>query len=106
MGRYFINSYNILYEDDTCRLSNKRGLFPRSNFEISLISFFPGERYVYKFVCDPEALFSMARTPAPCDVISHLYYPPYLPTSTATPTEYPTTIGRRFYENTQFDNTT
>lgn len=26
----------------------------------SFFSQFPGERYVYKFVCDPEALFNMA----------------------------------------------
>lgn len=46
-----------------------------------------GERYVYKFVCDPEALFSMAaparpRSPARYDVLSSLYggvYPQYLP---------------------------
>uniref|UniRef100_A0A2H1WGW3 SFRICE_017651 n=1 Tax=Spodoptera frugiperda TaxID=7108 RepID=A0A2H1WGW3_SPOFR len=48
-----------------------------------------GERYVYKFVCDPEALFSMAAPPrarsppppAPYDVLTSLYggvYPQYL----------------------------
>ncbi|CAF4943554.1 unnamed protein product [Pieris macdunnoughi] len=78
----------------------------RYYYEKGIMQKVAGERYVYKFVCDPEALFSMARAPQPCDVISHLYYPPYLPPTSTASSEYPTTsIGRRFYESTQFDNT-
>jgi hypothetical protein len=29
-------------------------------YSIKVIVYVPGERYVYKFVCDPEALFNMA----------------------------------------------
>ncbi|CAK1547944.1 unnamed protein product [Leptosia nina] len=80
----------------------------RYYYEKGIMQKVAGERYVYKFVCDPEALFNMARSPPSYDVISHLYYPPYLP-PTATPptTDYPSTsITRRFYDGTtQFDNT-
>nr|XP_032528352.1 ETS translocation variant 5-like [Danaus plexippus plexippus] len=49
----------------------------RYYYEKGIMQKVAGERYVYKFVCDPEALFSMARAPppAPYDVISQLYYP-------------------------------
>ncbi|CAH0730823.1 unnamed protein product, partial [Brenthis ino] len=49
----------------------------RYYYEKGIMQKVAGERYVYKFVCDPEALFSMARPPT-YDVISQLYYPPYL----------------------------
>ncbi|CAG4957554.1 unnamed protein product [Parnassius apollo] len=71
----------------------------RYYYEKGIMQKVAGERYVYKFVCDPEALFSMARPPAPAppyDVLSQLYggvvYPQYLPPAAAAP-EY-----RRYYE--------
>ncbi|XP_026747574.1 ETV5-related protein Ets96B-like, partial [Trichoplusia ni] len=59
----------------------------RYYYEKGIMQKVAGERYVYKFVCDPEALFSMAaparpRSPARFDVLSSLYggvYPQYLP---------------------------
>ncbi|XP_045508897.1 ETV5-related protein Ets96B-like [Colias croceus] len=73
----------------------------RYYYEKGIMQKVAGERYVYKFVCDPEALFNMARTPPPSyDVISQLYYPPYIPTTSSN--DYPTTTSRRYYD-TQFD---
>ncbi|XP_075989692.1 uncharacterized protein LOC142985420 [Anticarsia gemmatalis] len=64
----------------------------RYYYEKGIMQKVAGERYVYKFVCDPEALFSMATPPRarsppapppPYDVLSQLYggvvYPQYLP---------------------------
>ncbi|CAH2064757.1 unnamed protein product, partial [Iphiclides podalirius] len=53
----------------------------RYYYEKGIMQKVAGERYVYKFVCDPEALFSMARAPppapaappAPYHVLSQLY---------------------------------
>ncbi|CAG9577712.1 unnamed protein product [Danaus chrysippus] len=80
----------------------------RYYYEKGIMQKVAGERYVYKFVCDPEALFSMARAPAPApyDVISQLYYPPYLP---PTPIPTPTTstqtdYQRRYYQEAHYDN--
>ncbi|XP_050556781.1 ETV5-related protein Ets96B-like [Spodoptera frugiperda] len=61
----------------------------RYYYEKGIMQKVAGERYVYKFVCDPEALFSMAAPPrarsppppAPYDVLTSLYggvYPQYL----------------------------
>ncbi|XP_072946683.1 uncharacterized protein [Epargyreus clarus] len=48
----------------------------RYYYEKGIMQKVAGERYVYKFVCDPEALFSMARAPAaPYDVLASLYAP-------------------------------
>ncbi|CAB3244726.1 unnamed protein product [Arctia plantaginis] len=74
----------------------------RYYYEKGIMQKVAGERYVYKFVCDPEALFSMATpprarsppAPPPYDVLSQLYggvvYPQYL----QQPQEYQ---GRRYY---------
>ncbi|KAJ8706907.1 hypothetical protein PYW07_012985 [Mythimna separata] len=78
----------------------------RYYYEKGIMQKVAGERYVYKFVCDPEALFSMAAPPrarsppappppAPYDVLSSLYggvYPQYLPPAQ---TEY----QRRYYHH-------
>ncbi|CAH0602476.1 unnamed protein product [Chrysodeixis includens] len=49
----------------------------RYYYEKGIMQKVAGERYVYKFVCDPEALFSMAparaRSPARYDVLTSLY---------------------------------
>ncbi|CAK1591454.1 unnamed protein product [Parnassius mnemosyne] len=71
----------------------------RYYYEKGIMQKVAGERYVYKFVCDPEALFSMARPPPPTppyDVLSQLcggaVYAPCLP-PTSPPPDY-----RRYYE--------
>ncbi|XP_037303073.1 ETV5-related protein Ets96B [Manduca sexta] len=79
----------------------------RYYYEKGIMQKVAGERYVYKFVCDPEALFSMASPPrarsppasAPAyDVLSQLYggvvYPQYL--QHPTQTEYQ---NRRYYHH-------
>ncbi|XP_063835981.1 ETS translocation variant 1-like [Ostrinia nubilalis] len=52
----------------------------RYYYEKGIMQKVAGERYVYKFVCDPEALFSMAapraRSP-PAAPPYELLYPPY-----------------------------
>ncbi|XP_037303134.1 ETS translocation variant 1-like [Manduca sexta] len=79
----------------------------RYYYEKGIMQKVAGERYVYKFVCDPEALFSMASpprarsppAPAPAyDVLSQLYggvvYPQYL--QHPPQTEYQ---NRRYYHH-------
>ncbi|KAJ0184417.1 hypothetical protein K1T71_000840 [Dendrolimus kikuchii] len=77
----------------------------RYYYEKGIMQKVAGERYVYKFVCDPEALFSMAAPPRarsppppapPYDVLSQIYggvvYPQYL--QSGAQTDYQ---GRRYY---------
>ncbi|XP_047543131.1 retroviral integration site protein Fli-1 homolog [Vanessa atalanta] len=79
----------------------------RYYYEKGIMQKVAGERYVYKFVCDPEALFSMARPPT-YDVISQLYYPPYIPGSAppAPSTSIPSTSDyqRRFYPDSHYES--
>ncbi|XP_023942233.1 ETS translocation variant 5-like isoform X2 [Bicyclus anynana] len=70
----------------------------RYYYEKGIMQKVAGERYVYKFVCDPEALFSMGRAPppAPYDVLS--LYAPY-PAAPAPPApDY-----RRYYPHAHYD---
>nr|XP_034838900.1 ETS translocation variant 4-like [Maniola hyperantus] len=68
----------------------------RYYYEKGIMQKVAGERYVYKFVCDPEALFSMSRVapPAPYDVLTQLYCPPYAPPPSGPPADY-----RRYYQH-------
>ncbi|KAL0809140.1 hypothetical protein ABMA28_012764 [Loxostege sticticalis] len=72
----------------------------RYYYEKGIMQKVAGERYVYKFVCDPEALFSMAapraRSPAPpappCDALTQLYGCPQYSGA-------PVVDPRRYYQN-------
>ncbi|XP_045783241.1 ETV5-related protein Ets96B-like [Maniola jurtina] len=74
----------------------------RYYYEKGIMQKVAGERYVYKFVCDPEALFSMSRVPpAPYEMLTQLYCPPYAPAAAAAAptTSVPPTDYRRYYQH-------
>ncbi|CAH2218117.1 jg14895 [Pararge aegeria aegeria] len=73
----------------------------RYYYEKGIMQKVAGERYVYKFVCDPEALFSMSRVaPAPYDVITQLYAAPY---ASPAPPPAPAPDYRRYYPHSHYD---